>query len=737
MLRVGFGGHCRDGGAVPDDARSTGALRPRARLLHTIGTELISSERVAVMELVKNAYDADADRVVVRLIGPLREGTGCLQVLDDGHGMTADTVRGTWLEVATPHRARQRRSERRGRRVLGEKGIGRFAAARLADHMLLVSRRAGEDVEVALELDWNDFRDPDKYLDEIRVGWWSRRPQAISTAGHAANIWSAAGEVPSDHGTLIELSQLTSTWTQQDAYDLRRDLSRLVSMRVPGTHQDFAIALVLEEAPAEWGELTGPVTSPAELERAPYKLIATVDSAGIADILVTVAEVEHAVKRDLGAAAPAWFPSGGSIPCGPFSMEVRVWDRDREAMTRQAGTDLTPREFGRLLDDASGVSVYRDGFRVLPFGEPGDDWLGLDKRRINNPSLRVSNNQVVGEVFITHEENPGLRDQTNREGLIEGPAYDALVGAVVDVINELEQRRFAFRRSQTKPDPEKQGTRLFEDLRITDLAAAVRERHGEDSELLALVARRESQIDENISKVKEVLARYTRLATLGRLVDDVIHQGQHAVGLIRNRIRTVDRALTQPSTQERDANLGVAVRSISTQADALATIFRRIAPFGGRRRGRPKELVLEEAIRESLSVLEHRAQKVGATITVEGPGSRVTIDPVEIQDVVVNLVDNALYWVAQAPKERRAVRVTVFKPQEGQVAITVSDTGPGVPEALRDLIFEPYFTTKPEGTGLGLAIVGELLQDYYDGDLALLDSELGGATFRATFRRRA
>ncbi|MGY1988049.1 ATP-binding protein [Blastococcus sp. SYSU DS0669] len=690
------------------------------------------------MELVKNAYDADADRVVVRLIGPLQQGDGCLQVLDDGHGMTADTLRTTWLEIATPHRARQRQSEGRGRRVLGEKGIGRFAAARLADRMRLVSRRRGEDAEVVMELNWDDFRNPDRFLDEIPVDWSSRVPQTITPTGDASVVWASAGEATADHGTLIELTNLSSTWSYQDAYDLRRDLSRLVSLRIPGTHQEFSITLILEEAPVEWGDLSGPVAAPEELKHSPYSLIATVDENGIAEILVKVASAEQVVRRDLRAAVPEWFREDGTIKCGPFSMELRVWDRDRAAMARQAGEDLSPREFGRLLDDASGVSVYRDGFRVLPFGEPGDDWLGLDKRRINNPSLRISNNQIVGEVFISHEQNPGLRDQTNREGLIEGPAYDTLVGAVIDIINELEHRRFAYRRSETKPDPARTGTRLFEDLRISDIAQAVAVRHKDDRELVAMVTKREKEIDENISKVKEVLARYTRLATLGRLVDDVIHQGQHAVGLIRNRIRTIERGLSSPASTERDETLKSAAQSVTTQAEVLATVFRRIAPFGGRRRGRPKELILEEAIKESLGVLAYRAQKVGADVIVQGSGSRVTIDPVEIQDVVVNLVDNALYWVGQMPEgKRRLVRVDVSKPEHGQVAVTVSDTGPGVPEEIRDLIFEPYFSTKPEGTGLGLAIVGELLADYYDGDLALLDSELGGATFRATFRRRA
>jgi len=720
---------------VESSSRSS-PLRPRARLLHTIGTELISSERVAVVELVKNAYDADADRVVIRLVGPFKLGEGRIEVLDDGHGMTEERVRETWLEIATPHRSRNSRSEKRGRRVLGEKGIGRFAASRLADLMLLVSRPESADVEVALHLNWNDFRDPEKYLEDVRLDWNTRSPQVFAVNGEASVIWQAAGEPSSVKGTLIQLTNLSNDWSYADAYGLRRDLSRLVSARVPGTHQDFSITMVVEGAPGDWPDLSGPVTVPGELERAPYTLLAAVDRNGVAEVLVQVDNQESHISRDLRLTPTNDFDANGPIPCGPFSMELRVWDRDHAALRRQAGTELTPREFGRLLDDTSGVSVYRDGFRVLPFGEPGDDWLGLDKRRINNPSLRISNNQVVGEVFISNDANPALKDQTNREGLIEGPAYDAFVSSVVDLITELEQRRFAFRRGAQTPDPKKAGTRLFADLSISDIAKAVKSRHSDDAELMALIGSREKQIDENVGKIKDVLARYTRLATLGRLVDDVIHQGQHAVGLIRNRTRAVERALSKAPGQVDYGELTTAARQVNGQADVLATIFRRIAPFGGRRRGRPREIILEDAIRDILEVLDYRARKVGAKISVAGPGTNVTIDPVEVQDVVVNLVDNALYWLGTVPEENRIVEVTVSRSTKDEVAITVSDTGPGVPDELREVIFEPYFTTKPEGTGLGLAIVGELLVDYYDGYLELLESELGGATFRATFRRR-
>jgi hypothetical protein len=109
------------------------ALRPRARILRPLGDELISSETVTVIEIVKNAYDADATRVLVRFQEPLEIGQGMIEIIDNDYGMSLDTIQNAWMEPAILIKKRQTRSEQRGRRVLGEKGIGRFAASRLAN----------------------------------------------------------------------------------------------------------------------------------------------------------------------------------------------------------------------------------------------------------------------------------------------------------------------------------------------------------------------------------------------------------------------------------------------------------------------------------------------------------------------------------------------------------------------------------------------------------------------------
>ena len=210
----------------------TQILRPRARILRTFGDELISSETVAVIELVKNAYDADATRVLVRFQGPLEIGQGRIEVMDNGHGMSLETIQTTWMEPATLFRKRQQRSEQYGRRVLGEKGIGRFAASRLANTLEVVTRRAGEDREIRALFDWSQFDDEHKYLDQVEVLWEESEPAEICPGGTIQALWGE-GQTPESseltHGTILRMEGLRAIWGESQFETLHTGLSRLIS----------------------------------------------------------------------------------------------------------------------------------------------------------------------------------------------------------------------------------------------------------------------------------------------------------------------------------------------------------------------------------------------------------------------------------------------------------------------------------------------------------------------------
>lgn len=136
-------------------------LRPRARIIKTIGEELISNDSVAVIELVKNSYDADATVVEIIFSDPLKKGIGSIKIKDNGSGMTLDTIKTAWLEPATIIKKIKQKSLQ-GRRVLGEKGVGRFASARLSEKLKIITRAKNSN-EVCASVDWKEFSD-EKYL---------------------------------------------------------------------------------------------------------------------------------------------------------------------------------------------------------------------------------------------------------------------------------------------------------------------------------------------------------------------------------------------------------------------------------------------------------------------------------------------------------------------------------------------------------------------------------------------
>ena len=177
--------------------------------------------------------------------------------------------------------------------------------------------------------------------------------------------------------------------------------------------------------------------------------------------------------------------------------------------------------------------------------------------------------------------------------------------------------------------------------------------------------------------------------------------------------------------------------TISSQVAVLTALFRKIEPFGGRKRGRPVQVRLEQVIADAFSVLETESVAVGAQVSLPDTSTQVTVDQAEIQEVIVNLLQNSLYWLRQVPQDRRQIVVCVRRNSVDEVEILFSDSGPGVEATSRDYIFDPYFSTKPDGVGVGLTIAGEIINEYYAGSLELLDSgPLPGATFRITLRTR-
>lgn len=724
-----------EGADAPDTERGTQRLRPKARLIRAIGDQLISSETVAVLELVKNAYDADAQFVLVRFVPPLNVGVGKVQIVDNGHGMSLETMRGAWMEPATDWKRDRPRSEKFGRRVLGEKGLGRFAAARIADHFYVTSRREGENSESRVLLDWTEFDQKDRYLDEVQVLWEVTHPKDIVPHGPIESILRRADLIDDgayDHGTVLSLELLRQAWTPDDFRGLQRALSRLISPFEHDLPGGFSIFI---EAPEGFGAFSGSVGPPEVFAHPHYVLEGAIDADGNCHLNVGKPGALKEIQK-------RFVLKGERTPtCGAFEIKLRVWDRDIDSIRSLAQVlGVGVREVRHDIDAIGGVNIYRDGFRILPYGEYGNDWIGLDSRRVQNPTLRLSNNQVSGYVFISAENNPLLVDQSNREGLFEHQATRDLRELLMYAIAEVENARYDERPRRPKSQhDEGHQVGLFDGFDLSSVRDAASQRHPQDQELAKVIEENQRQISASVERVKTVLSRYQRLATLGSLVDMVLHEGRQPISCIRYDVDDIRKRLERAAPEALPhlvAGLLTELKEIDKNADLISAIFKKLDPFSGRQRGRPRSIVLENAIRQGVALLGKGITETGAQIEFPDSHTEVTADPADIQMIVKNLVDNSLHWLRQVPKGQRKIEIAVNRPSDGVVEIIVSDSGPGVADDDRDKIWVPYFTRKPDGVGLGLAIIGEIIQDVYGGELHLTDGPLPGATFAVTLKRR-
>ena len=738
---------------------SGSVLRPRARLLRTLGEELISNEVVAVIELVKNAYDADATNVLIKFDGPLEPGKGSIEIIDNGCGMGLDVVKTVWMEPATPSKRGDRRySARFKRRVLGEKGIGRFASSRLADELEVITRREGSKDEVYGIFDWRQFDDENRYLDEVIVLWEQRRPQELGAGGKADRPdANEAGKGACDHGTILRMTGLKQKWDRRHFEALTRSLARLVlpqqrKVVVGGGDPGFEVELKL---PDEFSDYSKLVTQPEILRHPHYLISGSIDKEGRYDLAYRVyangivenhrgrfirlgPEKGKNELRDFGQDEP----SHKEVPedrrpleCGPIELEIRVWDRDELGNVIQM-TDSTISDVRRDLDAVAGINIYRDGFRVLPYGEPRDDWLRLDLRRVQNPTMRLSNNQLYGLVRISAEENPNLRDQSNREGLDNNQALQDLGDILTSVLSRLENMRHKSR-PRLKTERPVGGLFLpFDFAKITEHFAA---KSPPDKAGIEIVNQTEIKFNAQLKEIQTVLARYQRLATLGQLIDHVLHEGRQPIASINSEaaLGLEDLGRLRITDQELFARTVQRFGSIRASGTVLATTFKRMEPFGGRRRGRPSQLYLEKILDDAIEMFSTDLKRLSVDVGRSRTETLARVDQAELQEVFINLLQNSLYWLEQVGSNNRKIKVQFERKAADQIDIIFSDSGPGIPPENQELIFDPYFSTKPEGVGLGLAIAGEIVSDYYGGTLELLDSgPLGGATFLIRLNKR-
>jgi signal transduction histidine kinase len=668
------------------------AFRPRARLLKLIGEELISDEVVALSELVKNSHDADAASVTVTFRG-VTGPDGIVEVRDDGFGMDVSTLLSRWMEPAASTKvAKGRQITGKGRRVLGEKGVGRFAADKLARRLEIISRCPRRPDEVQAVVDWDQYDNGSLLLSEVQNRWEVRPSQSVKP-----------------HGTLLKMSGLRTVWSERMFRRLSIRLSRLLSPFRP--NDPFVIRIESDEFPHYSGELRADF-----LDRAPYRVEAEFD--GRQSISLSLNGRPASVQRWNGQ---------GELSCGPVSVRLYVFDLDGEALAK-----IGPRMEARAwLREWTGVSIYRDGFRVWPYGEPHDDWLRLDQRRVNSPVEHLSNNQVIGFIDIGRDRNPELKDQTNREGLIHNPAFDDLSRLVNIVLQSVEAERQSIRhpaRRETGGVVER-----LDEVSVGDEIDRLASKAGGEigRELRTLRRRLDEQASQEEARQSQFMEGYSGLAAIGQMAAGILPllplETQRMQAELE-KLRTILAGRRIPEAREAMESLAGSLLHINEQKQLV------LAASGSAERRRAIDVTAEIAAFQD--VIRPLLDGQGFAIEVTCPAKdlmRTEMRPESFFCLMQILVSNSLDWArrVKSPKIRIVVSAAV-----DSCELVFSDNGPGIEPEIASRIFEPLFSRKEGGRGMGLTIARQMVEAHGGRISVILDGRRKGANFQILLPRK-
>lgn len=667
----------------------TSAIRARSHVLRLLGDELIGDDGLAIFELVKNSYDADSNQV--KVIVDIASGENSkIVVSDNGCGMSITDLEEKWLVLATDSKrgkVNRHRSKKYLRLPLGEKGIGRIAAFKLGDKLTLITR-AENSHECLVSVDLQELLDQGPFLENLKVTLTEVEVPTIFT-----------GDLT---GTQIEISALhRDVWTRAD---LRKILRLVSSLASPfDTPDSFNVEF---QAPEREKDLEG-MLSPSDFkEQSIWEFKFKLDQNGFSwkyrfspplwkgvesksiqknnDFLLLDETLNKEAKRSKDAPALIFSPE---MLNGIGTIKGVIYGfYQRPEVLKASGNQA---QLKKWLEDQAGVRVYRDGIRVFNYGEQGDDWLGLNVRRINSPGEKFGANSVVAAISLELEASVGLKEKTNREGFDSSGAYPTFKQMILSIFGRFEKEASEDRAALDNIIRGKEGNAELP-LRFTDAIENLK------------TGVRTKKIDASFSRDLEAIEN-----EYAQLRDVMVSAGSAGLNLavIFHEIEREVDALA--SAVER----GVDEKILKSQIEQIYYMLHGFAPL--LRKNPTKMVFCSEIIEQASRMRKNRFQfhKVvfsAPILTKEDPDFKIKASSNLLVGALGNLLDNSLYW-CQVRKERDkrtepiAIRImTNYRDDDGSSLIAVVDNGTGFSEKALLKGSAAFFSERPSGMGLGL-----------------------------------
>jgi signal transduction histidine kinase len=676
---------------------STDHLKFSPEILRRLGEELAPHPDQGVLELVRNAYDADAINCSIVLENTERPG-GTATIDDDGCGMDSEEITNGWLLIGKSGKVSRRRTDL-GRLTVGNKGLGRLAALRLGSQVELRTRPNGKaDVEYSLTIDWSRY-------------------EGVTTVEQVdLTVQSTAPTLPK-HGTKITVRNLSKAFTGEDVHRLAR-------------------ALLLLSDPFEGKTGFRPVLRSTEFKHleklikekyfadAELHLIASLDKNGFASARVLLpngrvkwtASHEDITSKD------------DRYKCPEVTFELWIFLMKPDSF---AAKGSTLQEVRSWLAEYGGVHVYHRGLRVQPYGDPGHDWLDMNLARARSPEDRPSTNNTIGRVIV-EDVDEFLVQKTDRTGFVESTQFSEVRRFATDVLEWLADVRI------------RESEKRREKSRITSRKSLQEAKSGLSRVLKTLPVAARPVLEKAISNYEVARSRelrslraevqlYRTLSTVGTTYAVFAHELAGPGRRIRKLAESIERrAQKQLGEEQYTLNLREPVSSVIRTADDLAlfpNLALRLLERDKRKSGRVR---IHEAIHSVVGLVKPFVEMYKSRINLDlaDTGPEVFGSIAAIESILMNLLTNALnaFVSSDGASRDRTIEIRT-ELRKDTVVLRVFDSGPGITHLTTEEIWLPGRTTSPDGTGLGLTIVRDSVSDLGGKIAAVAHGELGGAEF--------
>lgn len=687
-----------------------------------LGRELITDRITALFELVKNCYDANAEKVDITFdsLNPLSDKSRII-IRDDGLGMTFEDIRDKWMVIGTSSKRRRKTSPAPYNRVVaGKKGVGRFAVDKLGGKLVMKTKKKGSTVWHCLETDWTKYSEEEDRQLKLNFEENQEKQKLFTDIDNKYCTEPGNTDV---QGTILEISSLNDVWLERDVIRAYRELSKIVRPALNAKYP-FGIKFHVPE----------------------YKAY---DDKLVESLVLAKATLSYALKYRFDADKQKYFQeyleeSKGSLVVkekeaeifGPIGFTLYYYDQEgKKNFTKE--------------DRIDGIKVYRDGIIATPFAEykasrdEQKDLFGIDKRRWSGFFEKLSTRDILGWVDITDELNPNIKDSTNRQDFVDNKEWNALQVFVINQIHQVElylKHKKDFKKKENAEKLKNAGNEL------DDIKQKIKRIKGKtllaspevDNELDEIATKLET-IKQNVSASTKDYERMEEdkrqqenimfsLVSLQAYAGQISHILKISIGIIKRSAEFVAKWVSLGQKQDKSVkhahrifdemnNLSKAMNFMLSYAeddstfeffgvkDAITELFE----------DRYRYLFEEENIKTEYSVEDD---------------FELSYNKKAFQDMFGNLIDNSVKALRNYQDKR--IKCSVFRENDNLVML-FSDNGPGIPDESRDRIFDVFYTTTADlgGAGLGLYIVRTRLNSI-KGTITLEPNEFKptGATFK-------